>query len=199
MAEKKSPSKKTVSTKTTAKGTRTKSSAAKTSAAAKASSAAKTAKKTAPNSKSVKKGVSVQMPTLQELLEAGAHFGHKVSRWNPNMEPYIFDTRNGMHVIDLTKTIGMLEDAVKFLSKTAETGNILLVGTKGQAATIIKNAGVDHGAYYICRRWPGGLLTNFKVVRRSVNRLMEIEENLAAGKGYETKRERVVLLDHVIV
>jgi small subunit ribosomal protein S2 len=135
----------------------------------------------------------IKMPSLQELLEAGAHFGHRSSRWNPAMEPYIFDTRNNMHIIDLTKTLGMLEDAFNFLAKTAEKGNILLVGTKGQAATIIKNAGVDHGAFYISRRWPGGLLTNFSVVRKSVLRLMEIEENLASGKGYETKRERLVL------
>jgi len=98
-----------------------------------------------------------------------------------------------MHVIDLTQTIGLLESAAHFLSDVTKTGNVLLVGTKGQAATIIKNAGVDHGAYYISRRWPGGLLTNFKVVRRSVKRLLELEENLASGKEYETKRERLVL------
>lgn len=133
------------------------------------------------------------VPSLQDLLEAGAHFGHKVSRWNPKMEQYIFDTRNNMHIIDLTQTLGLLEEAVKFLFERAQKGNILLVGTKGQAATIIKNSGVDHGAFYISRRWPGGLLTNFKVVRKSVKRLMEIEENLASGKGYETKRERLVM------
>lgn len=137
--------------------------------------------------------VSFDLPSLQDLLEAGSHFGHKVSRWNPKMEPYIFDTRNAMHIIDLTKTLGLLGDAVSFLQTVAIKGNVLLVGTKGQAATIIKNAGVDHGAYYISRRWPGGLLTNFKVVRKSVLRLIEIEENLASGKGYETKRERLVL------
>ena len=135
----------------------------------------------------------VHMPSLQQLLEAGSHFGHKVSRWNPAMRQYIFDTRGGMHVIDLTKTIGMLEDAVYALSTVARKGNILLVGTKGQAATIIKNAGMDHGAYFISRRWPGGLLTNFKTVHRSVQRLMQLEEDLAAGRGYETKRERLVL------
>jgi small subunit ribosomal protein S2 len=137
--------------------------------------------------------VKVKMPSLQQMLEAGSHFGHKVSRWNPAMREYIFDTRGGMHVIDLTKTMGMLQSAVEGLSLAARRGNILLVGTKGQAATIIKNAGTDHGAFYISRRWPGGLLTNFRVVHKSVRRLMELEEDLAAGRGYETKHERLVL------
>lgn len=137
--------------------------------------------------------VKVKLPTLRQMLEAGSHFGHKVSRWNPAMRPYIFDTRAGMHIIDLTKTIGMLEDAVEALARFARQGNILLVGTKGQAATIIKNAGMDHGAFFINRRWPGGLLTNFKTVHKSVVRLMKIDEDLASGKGYETKHERLVL------
>ena len=81
----------------------------------------------------------VHLPSLQQLLEAGAHFGHKVSRWNPAMKSYVFDVRNGMHVIDLTQTIGLLESAAHFLSDVTKTGNVLLVGTKGQAATIIKN------------------------------------------------------------
>jgi small subunit ribosomal protein S2 len=162
----------------------------------KKSEAATTSVTSRTSKKQTKKAASrpkIDMPSLQELLEAGAHFGHRVSRWNPAMEPYVFDSRNGMHIIDLTKTLGMLEDAFNFLAKKAQDGNILLVGTKGQAATIIKNAGVDHGAFYISRRWPGGLLTNFKVVRKSVERLMTIEEDLAAGRGYETKRERLVL------
>lgn len=137
--------------------------------------------------------IHVKTPSLQQMLESGAHFGHKVSRWNPAMRDYIFDTRGGMHVIDLTKTIGMLQKAVEALSGAARMGNILLVGTKGQAATIIKNSGNDHGAFYISRRWPGGLLTNFKVVHKSVRRLMTLDEDLAAGRGYETKHERLVL------
>lgn len=176
---KKSPAKKAVRAAATKK-TATKAAVKKTPASPRKAPAKKTLPK-------------AEVPSLQELLEAGAHFGHKVSRWNPAMEPYIFDVRNGMHVIDLTKTVGMLEEAFDFLAKSALKGNILLVGTKGQAATIIKNAGVDHGAFFISRRWPGGLLTNFKVVRRSVKRLMQIEEDLAAAKGYETKRERLVL------
>lgn len=137
--------------------------------------------------------VKVDMPTLQELLESGSHFGHKTSRWNPKMEKFIFDTRAGIHIIDLTQTLGLIKNAVEFLAEASKTGNVLLVGTKGQAATLIKTAGVDHGSFYISRRWPGGLLTNFKNIRRSVKRLMQIEEDLAAMKGYETKKERLVL------
>ncbi len=139
------------------------------------------------------KSPEIKYPSLQELLEAGAHFGHKTSRWNPRMEEYIFDTRNGIHIIDLTQTLDLLKEAVEFLRKVSQRGNILLVGTKGQAATLVKNAGMDHGAFYISRRWPGGLLTNFKNIKKSVKKLMEIEENLAAGVGFETKKERLVL------
>ncbi|MBN2101152.1 30S ribosomal protein S2 [Candidatus Dojkabacteria bacterium] len=151
-----------------------------------ASSSSKSAKQDDP-------GFKVSIPSLQDLLEAGAHFGHKTSRWNPKMKKYIFDTRSGIHIIDLTQTINLLEDAVRFLHKASKQGNILLVGTKGQAATLIKNSGADHGAFYISRRWPGGLLTNYKNIRRSVKRLIEIEENLASHKGYETKKERMVM------
>ncbi|MEA3357348.1 MAG: 30S ribosomal protein S2 [Patescibacteria group bacterium] len=150
-------------------------------------------KKTPVKKSTVKKKVQIAMPSLQELLEAGSHFGHKTSRWNPLMEQYIFDSRDGTHIIDLTQTLSLLQEATEFLVNASKKGNILLVGTKGQAATLIKNAGVDHGAFYISRRWPGGLLTNFGKVRKSINRLIKIEEDLAAGIGYVTKKERVVL------
>jgi small subunit ribosomal protein S2 len=143
--------------------------------------------------KSTTKSPDIKYPSLQEMLEAGAHFGHKTSRWYPRMEKYIFDTRNGIHIIDLTQTLELLKDAVDFLAKASEKGNILLVGTKGQAATLTKNAGMDHGAFYISRRWPGGLLTNYKNIKKSINKLMEIEESLAAGTGFETKKERLVM------
>ncbi len=135
----------------------------------------------------------IDLPTLQRLLEAGAHFGHKSSRWNPEMEKYIFDTRAGIHIIDLAQTLELLYKAVAFLRKASEKGNILLVGTKGQAATLIKKTGENHGAFYISKRWPGGLMTNFKNVRRSVEKLMQLEEDLAARRGYETKKERLLM------
>jgi small subunit ribosomal protein S2 len=155
--------------------------------------------KSSQNSKSSnKKSKEVQekkidLPSLQKLLEAGAHFGHKSSRWNPEMEKYIFDTRAGIHIIDLAQTLELLYKAVAFLRKASEKGNILLVGTKGQAATLIKKTGENHGAFYISKRWPGGLMTNFKNVRRSVEKLMQLEEDLAARRGYETKKERLLM------
>lgn len=136
----------------------------------------------------------VKLPSLQELLEVGAHFGHKKSRWNPLMKKYIFDTREGIHIIDLTQTLDLLKEAVEFLHSASKKGMILLVGSKGQAATLIKNAGNDHGAFYISRRWPGGLLTNFKSVRKSIRRMMEMEDNIASHQGYETKKERLVMI-----
>jgi small subunit ribosomal protein S2 len=151
-------------------------------------------KNTASNGKSKKNAKkSVKLPSLQKLLEAGSHFGHKSSRWNPAMERYIFDTRAGIHIIDLAQTMELLYRAIEGLRKASKKGNILLVGTKGQAATLIKNTGEDHGAYYISKRWPGGLMTNFKSVRKSVDKLMELEEDLAARRGYETKKERLLM------
>ncbi|MBN1618807.1 30S ribosomal protein S2 [Candidatus Dojkabacteria bacterium] len=131
--------------------------------------------------------------TLQELLAAGCHFGHKKSRWNPAMKDYVFDVRNNMHIIDLTQTLKLMREAAEFLAKISTQGNILLVGTKGQAATLIKNAGIDHGAFYISKKWPAGLLTNSRSIQKSINKLMFLDENLAAHSGYETKRERGVM------
>ncbi len=135
----------------------------------------------------------IKYPELQKLLEAGSHFGHKTSRWNPAMEKFIYDQRAGIHVIDLAQTMGLLEEAAEFIRETAKSGNVLLVGTKGQAATLIKKAGKEHGAFYISRRWPGGLLTNFKSIRKSINKMKDMEENLAKMEGYETKKERLVM------
>jgi small subunit ribosomal protein S2 len=159
-------------------------------------SKAKTSKRSNKSKKSQKAKSSkrsIQLPSLQELLEAGSHFGHKTSRWNPAMEEYIFDTRADIHIIDLAQTMELLYKAVKGLHKASKKGNILLVGTKGQAATLIKKTGIDHGAFYISKRWPGGLLTNFKSVRKSVDKLMELEEDLAMRRGYKTKKERLVM------
>lgn len=149
----------------------------------------KAVKKTA----KTKKEAGVTMPSLQEMLEAGAHFGHKTSRWNPKMEKYIFDVRNSIHILDLTQTIGLLKKATDFLTEASKHGNILIVGTKGQAATLVKNAGMDHGVFYVSRRWPGGLLTNFKNINKSVKKLIRIEESLASRTGYQTKKEMLMM------
>ncbi len=107
------------------------------------------------------KNKSFQMPELLDLLKVGAHFGHKKSAWDPRMEEYIYEVRNGIHIIDLVKTLDMLEEALTKLEGFANKGNILIVGTKGQAATIVEEVAKKSGMFYVNRRWPGGLFTNF--------------------------------------
>lgn len=119
---------------------------------------------------------------IKELLEAGVHFGHQTKRWNPKMKQYIFDARNGIHIIDLGKTLNQLETACDLLSKTvAKGGKVLFVGTKKQAQEAVKEAATACGQYYVTERWLGGTMTNLKTIRRSINRLKEIEKMEADG------------------
>ncbi|MCM8782328.1 MAG: 30S ribosomal protein S2, partial [Candidatus Omnitrophica bacterium] len=114
---------------------------------------------------------------IKQLLEAGVHFGHQTKRWNPKMERYIFGERNGVYIIDLQKTIAGLTEAADFLSETAAKGGyILFVGTKKQAQQIIKEEALRCGAFYVTERWLGGTITNFQTIRKSVNRLEQIEK-----------------------
>ena len=104
---------------------------------------------------------------LKELLEAGVHFGHQTRRWNPKMKPFIFDARNGIHIIDLSKSLAQLEAACEFLSKTVtKGGKVLFVGTKKQAQQAVKETAKDCGQYFVTERWLGGTLTNFQTVNR---------------------------------
>jgi len=120
--------------------------------------------------------------TMRELLEAGVHFGHQVRRWNPKMAPYIFTKRNGIHIIDLAKTIPLFKVAWEFVrDETAKGANILFVGTKKQAQAIIEEQAQRCGAYYINQRWLGGLLTNFQTVRKSIEKLKRLERMEAEG------------------
>jgi small subunit ribosomal protein S2 len=113
---------------------------------------------------------------VKELLEAGVHFGHQTKRWNPKMKPFIFDARNGIYIIDLSKTLAQLEAACKFLSETvAKGGEVLFVGTKKQAHAAVKEAAKACGQLYITERWLGGTLTNFNTVKRSIERLKQLE------------------------
>ncbi|NPA52029.1 MAG: 30S ribosomal protein S2 [Aquificae bacterium] len=118
--------------------------------------------------------------TMRELLEAGVHFGHQVRRWNPKMSPYIFTKRNGIHIIDLSKTIPLFKVACEFIrDEVAKGAEVLFVGTKKQAQTIIEEQAQRCGAYYMNQRWLGGTLTNFRTVRKSIDklkRLRRIEE-----------------------
>ena len=115
--------------------------------------------------------------SIKQLLEAGVHFGHPTKKWNPKMAEYIFTERNGIHIIDLQKTVKKFEEAFNFVASVAEEGgNILFVGTKKQAAETIKEEATKCGMFYVNERWPGGMLTNFKTIRKSINRLNELEK-----------------------
>jgi small subunit ribosomal protein S2 len=133
--------------------------------------------------------------SLQELLEAGVHFGHQVHRWNPKMKPYIWGERNGIYIIDLTKTSQLLDEAYEFMKKTAAQGKkILFVGTKRQATDIIQEEADRCGAYYINKRWLGGLLTNFETIRTRVNKLRELEEMRDNGHFDRLGKKEVAVL-----
>jgi small subunit ribosomal protein S2 len=130
--------------------------------------------------------------TLRQLLEAGVHFGHQTQRWNPRMAPYIYGERNGIHIIDLTQTVPMLDQALVVIRDTvARGGRILFVGTKRQAQKPIAEAAEKSAQYYINHRWLGGTLTNWKTVSQSIQRLKAIDEQLAHGADGLTKKERL--------
>ncbi len=139
------------------------------------------------------KNKSFQMPELLDLLKVGAHFGHKKSAWDPRMEKYIYEIRNGIHIIDLVKTLEMLEVALQKIQHFSERGNILIVGTKGQAATIIEDVAKRSGMFYVNRRWPGGLFTNFDGIKKSVQTLVKMEEQIARGGKGLVKKEILLL------
>ncbi len=130
--------------------------------------------------------------TMRQLLEAGVHFGHQTQRWNPRMGPFIYGSRNGIHIMDLTQTVPMLDAALNAVRDTvAKGGRILFVGTKRQAAGPISDAAEKSAQYFMNHRWLGGTLTNWKTVSQSINRLKEIDEQLAAGAEGLTKKERL--------
>ena len=115
--------------------------------------------------------------SMKQLLEAGVHFGHQTRRWNPKMGQYIYTERNGIHIIDLQKTVGMIDDAYKAMGQiAADGGTVLFVGTKKQAQDTVKNEAERCGMYYVNERWLGGMLTNFKTIQSRIARLKEIEQ-----------------------
>jgi len=117
--------------------------------------------------------------TMKNLLEAGVHFGHQTSRWNPKMKPYIFGARNGIYIIDLQQTVKMFRDAYNFVrDRTGDGGQILFVGTKSQAQDGIREEAERCGAFYVNTRWLGGTLTNFQTIKQSIDRLKKLEEML---------------------
>lgn len=134
--------------------------------------------------------------SMIELLEAGVHFGHQTQRWNPKMKPYIYGARNGIYVIDLRKTTDLLDEAYALVRGYAAKGkNILFVGTKKQAAEVVAEEAKRSGAYFINRRWLGGMLTNFETIRGRVNKLKEMEEFISNGYVDKLPKKEVAQLN----
>jgi len=133
--------------------------------------------------------------SLKELLEAGAHFGHQTRRWNPKMRDYIYGARGGVHIIDLTKTAPLLRAAVDFAREVAAGGGkVLFVGTKRQAAPVVREEAEGAGMPYVTERWLGGMLTNFRTIRLQVNRLKKLEAGLTSG-DFASKYNKKEVLD----
>jgi small subunit ribosomal protein S2 len=135
----------------------------------------------------------VKIPTIEEMLKAGMHFGHRTSKWHPKMDPFIFGQRNNVHIINLTKSQKMLGAALDFVKKTTKEGGIILfVGTKTQVKKTIKNTAEEIGMPYITEKWLGGCLTNFNVIKRSIKKYNDLLQKKQAGKlDKYTKKERL--------
>lgn len=130
--------------------------------------------------------------SMRQLLEAGVHYGHQTQRWNPRMGEFIYGDRNGIHILDLTQTVPMLDAALKVVRDTvAKGGRILFVGTKRQAQKPVAEAAEKCAQFYMNHRWLGGTLTNWKTISQSIQRLKQIDELLAAGAEGMTKKERL--------
>lgn len=134
--------------------------------------------------------------TLKDMFDAGLHFGHQTKRWNPKMKGYIFDKRNGIHIIDLTQSVTLLDEAAQFLRDTVLAGkNILFVATKKQVSELVKESATSVGQFYITERWLGGTLTNAKTIRSSVKRMRQLQATAKANGGElsEHKQEASML------
>ena len=134
---------------------------------------------------------------MKQLLEAGVHFGHQTRRWDPKMAEYIFQARNGIHIIDLQKTSKKLDEAYAFLKEQVEEGKtVLFVGTKKQAQECVKDAAIKSGMYYVDQRWLGGMLTNFETIRTRVQRLKDLETMQEDGTFDRLpKKEHIAILE----
>lgn len=133
--------------------------------------------------------------TMKQLLEAGVHFGHQTARWNPKMAPYIYTSRNGIHIIDLQQTEKMANDCYNVMANHVATGGtVLFVGTKKQAQSVIKEEALRCGEFYIDQRWLGGILTNFKTIQSRIRRLKELERQEQDGTFDSFTKKEVALL-----
>jgi len=136
------------------------------------------------------------MITLEQMLDAGVHFGHQVRRWNPKMEPFIYGERNGIHIIDIVQTLSCLEEISEFLTKEASQGKtILFVGTKRQAAPIIQTAAIESNSYYVNQRWLGGMLTNWSTMTTCIDKLKTIEKQDEMGVLANLPKKEVSLIN----
>ena len=134
--------------------------------------------------------------SMKQLLEAGVHFGHQTRRWNPKMAPYIFTERNGIYIIDLQKTVRKLEEAYMFVRDiSANGGNVLFVGTKKQAGDSVKEEAIRCGGYYVNARWLGGMMTNFKTIRRRIDRLSQLRKMEEDGTFDLLPKKEVIKLN----
>jgi len=134
--------------------------------------------------------MATNVVTMQQLLEAGAHFGHQTHRWNPRMKPYIFGDRNGVHIIDLSQSVPLFARALDFVSQTVQRGGkVLFVGTKRQAQDAIAEAAHASNQHFVNHRWLGGMLTNWKTISNSIKRLKTLEEQLSGDTAGLTKKE----------
>lgn len=132
--------------------------------------------------------------TMKQLLESGVHFGHQTKRWNPKMKPYIYGARNGIYIIDLQQTVKMFKEAYDFIKNTASRGGrVLFVGTKKQAQNAIQEEAARAGMGYINNRWIGGFLTNFATVKKSINRLKELE-NIDTNPDFASATKKELLM-----
>lgn len=135
--------------------------------------------------------------SMKQLLEAGVHFGHQTRRWNPKMAPYIFTERNGIYIIDLQKTVKKAEEAYNFIREVSEAGkDVIFVGTKKQAQEAVKDEATKAGMFYVNERWLGGMLTNFTTIRKSINRLKELEAMQEDGTFEVLSKKEVLTLKH---
>ena len=135
--------------------------------------------------------------SMKQLLEAGVHFGHQTRRWNPKMKQYIFTERNGIYIIDLQQTVRMLENVYHFVRDLArDGGKIIFVGTKKQAQESIQLEAERCGMFYVNQRWLGGMLTNFKTIRKRINRLIELEQMEEDGVFDVLPKKEVIRLRH---
>ena len=132
--------------------------------------------------------------TMREMLEAGVHFGHQTRFWNPKMAPFIFGHRNKIHIVNLEKTLGMYQEAMKYIRQlSANRGTILMVGTKRQARDIIAAEAKRAGVPYVDQRWLGGMLTNFKTIKTSIKRLKEMEVSIAEGSVEKLSKKEALM------